>query len=206
MKKTVAILAMLTALLASGQPAVSATRGENTPLKRCQFNVSWGGCPMSDVLWNSGGIRLGCGWMSQPTLESLYSDWHGNVYTTGNFMASFTYHFKRWFALEASAGFSAAWTEILRDGADIAESRVWGTAHAGVMARFTWVNRRFFRGYSSVGIHAAFGTEMDRTRRALLLPQVDFVGLEFGSSVFGTLAFGLGGEYIGAKVGVGYRF
>lgn len=197
---------MLTALLVSGHPAVSATRGDNAPQKRFQFNLSWGGCPMSDILWNSGGIRLGCGWMTQPTLESLYADWHGSVYTTGNFTASFTYHFKRWFAVEASAGFSAAWTEILRDGAATAESRVWGAAHAGVMARFTWVNRRVFRGYSAVGLQAAFGTDMDRKPRALLLPQVDFVGLEFGSSVFGTLKFGLGGEYVGAKVGVGYRF
>lgn len=207
MKKSLITVA-LALLSALAFPSVSAA-GEkgSVPQKRYQVNVGWSGYPTSDALWNSGdGSFWDRIWGNQPSLESLYGDWHGNVYTTGNFTASFVWHVRRWFAIEASAGFSTNWTDVYSERYDGGRTKVWGTGHAGVMARFTWVNRRCFRGYSSVGFQAALGTDYGRRVHGFILPQADFIGMEFGSSVFGILEFGAGGEYLGAKVGVGYRF
>lgn len=200
------IFLLVTALLCVSAVIINAragSRSDRVPQKRCQVNVSWGGIPTSDIVWNSDGFGEYLG--MQPSLERLYSDYHDGIYTTGSFSADFVYHFRKWFAIDASAGFTANWTKEYSD--DHAPRTVsWGAGHVGVMARFTWVNRNYFRGYSALGLHAVFGRDSDLKARMFVLPQFDLIGLEFGSSVFGLLEFGVGGEYAGAKIGIGYRF
>ncbi len=196
-----AALLCTTAVLFNAQ---AGNRRGQVPQKRYQVNVSWSGVPTSDIIWNSDGFFEDC-FCGQPTLESLYSDCHDGIYTTGCFSASFLYHFRKWFAIDASAGFSANWMTQYSEGSD-PRTVSWGVGRVGVMARFTWVNRHHFRGYSAIGLQAAFGKDSDFKPRMFVIPQADLVGLEFGSSVFGLLEFGIGGEYTGAKVGIGYRF
>lgn len=203
MKRVSLLAAVLLCTSAAVFNAQAGDRSGRVPQKRFQVNVSWSGIPTSDIVWNSDSFLDCCGF--QPNLERLYSDSHDGIYTTGRFAADFVYHFRKWFAIDASAGFTANWMTKYSDGSD-PRTVSWGAGHVGLMARFTWVNRNYFRGYSSVGLHAVFGKDSDLKQRMFVIPQLDLVGLEFGSSVFGIIEFGIGGEYAGAKVGIGYRF
>ncbi len=195
---------MAAALLCLPAAFFTAQAGGRMPQKRFQVNVSWSGVPTSDIVWNSDWAS-GCCCGIMPSLERIYSDCHDGIYTSGNFSADFVYHFRKWFAIDASAGFTANWMTKYSDGGD-SRTVSWGAGRVGLMARFTWVNRNYFRGYSSIGLHAVFGKDSELKQRIFLFPQFDLLGLEFGSSVFGLLEFGIGGEYAGAKVGIGYRF
>ena len=180
------------------------------PQKRYQVNVTWGGYS-GGMLMGSNLIPKGCLDCSESNycspLSTLYSSYHGPVRTTGIISADFVYHFRTWFSLEASLGYNCVWARNY----SAYDNHYSGDTYEhyldlSVMARFTWVNRRYFRGYSAVGLCGAVGGEYEKMAPLFVLPQLDLVGLEVGSSVFGILEFGLGGEYCGAKIGVGYRF
>ncbi len=196
-------------LLGLGAEASLGARGI-PPQKRYQVNITWGGYSSGMLVDSNLLPSVCCGYVESnycSSLSSLYSSYHGPVRTTGIISADFVYHFRTWFSLEASLGYDCVWARNYSadDGRVCSETNE-NYLDLSVMARFTWVNRRYFRGYSAVGLCGVVGGEWEKMSPLYVLPQVDLVGLEVGSSVFGILEFGLGAEYCGAKIGVGYRF
>ncbi len=209
-RKIVAAVLTLSLITLGLQPSLQA-RGR-VPQKRYQVNVTWGGYSSGMLLESSISHPYDLCFSSsnkanESSLSSLYSSYRGPVRTTGIVSADFVYHFRTWFSLEASLGYDCVWARNY--SADTGAYVGFDTEHyidLSVMARFTWVNRRYFRGYSAVGLCGVVGGPYADMAPLYVLPQLDFVGLEVGSSVFGLLEFGLGGEYCGAKIGIGYRF
>lgn len=179
------------------------------PQKRYQVSVTWGGYPggmsgLSNLYPAQRGFQFT---QRSDLLSDLYSPYNGSVRTTGLISANFVYHFRTWFSLESSLGYHCVWAKTF--SAD--DGRFLGDKHEHyvdlcAMARFTWVNRRYFRGYSSVGVCAVLGNPNGTMSSLYVFPQLDIVGLEFGKDVFGLLELGAGPEYFGAQIGVGYRF
>ncbi|HBX90539.1 MAG TPA: hypothetical protein DEH06_04365 [Alistipes sp.] len=135
----------------------------------------------------------------------------GPVYTSGVWSLSYDYRFRRWFDLGLTLGYYGEYSNSYsnRDSSLVGRNR----AHAVTvmpMARFTWLNRRWVRMYSSLGLGATFGygrfdTEGSRPENAMIAFQVTPVGISVGRSFFGFAEIGLGAQ--GAlMMGVGYRF
>ena len=166
-------------------------------------------------------LRLTAG--AYPLLPSM-SDWEGcaagifhdrthrgPVYTSGTWSLSYDYRFKKWFDLGLTLSYYGEYSRSYsnRDSSPVGRNR----AHALTvmpMARFTWLNRRWVRMYSSLGLGATFGygrfdTEGSRPENAMIAFQVTPVGISVGRSFFGFAEIGLGAQ--GAlMMGVGYRF
>ncbi len=166
-------------------------------------------------------LRLTAG--AYPLLPSM-SDWEGcaagifhdrthrgPVYTSGTWSLSYDYRFKKWFDLGLTFSYYGEYSRSYsnRDSSLVGRNR----AHAVTvmpMARFTWLNRRWVRMYSSLGLGATFGygrfdTEGSRPENAMIAFQVTPVGISVGRSFFGFAEIGLGAQ--GAlMMGVGYRF
>ncbi len=166
-------------------------------------------------------LRLTAG--AYPLLPSM-SDWEGcaagifhdrthrgPVYTSGTWSLSYDYRFKKWFDLGLTLSYYGEYSNSYsnRDSSLVGRNR----AHAVTvmpMARFTWLNRRWVRMYSSLGLGATFGygrfdTEGSRPENAMIAFQVTPVGISVGRSFFGFAEIGLGAQ--GAlMMGVGYRF
>ena len=73
-------------------------------------------------------------------------------------------------------------------------------------ARFNWVSRDLVKMYSSIGIGALIGYDLDKCFDILPTFQVTPIGIEVGRKVFGFCEGGIGMMYFGGMVGVGYRF
>lgn len=166
-------------------------------------------------------LRLTAG--AYPLLPSM-SDWEGcaagifhdrthrgPVYTSGTWSLSYDYRFKKWFDLGLTLSYYGEYSRSYsnRNSSPVGRNR----AHAVTvmpMARFTWLNRRWVRMYSSLGLGATFGygrfdTEGSRPENAMIAFQVTPVGISVGRSFFGFAEIGLGAQ--GAlMMGVGYRF
>ena len=76
-------------------------------------------------------------------------------------------------------------------------------------ARFSWLNRKLVRLYSSVGAGLAVSL-MDVSYReypeTYLSLQVTPVGISVGKKLFGFFELGVGTIYVGGCFGLGYRF
>lgn len=77
------------------------------------------------------------------------------------------------------------------------------------VVRFTWLNRRWVRMYTSLGLGATFATgvdyETERFNDDLFAFQFTPIGISVGRSLFGFAEVGVGAQ--GAlMMGVGYKF
>ncbi len=166
-------------------------------------------------------LRLTAG--AYPLLPSM-SDWEGcaagifhdrthrgPVYTSGTWSLSYDYRFKKWFDLGLTLSYYGEYSRSYsnRDSSPVGRNR----AHAVTvmpMARFTWLNRRWVRMYSSLGLGATFGygrfdTEGSRPENAMIAFQVTPVGISVGRSFFGFAEIGLGAQGV-FMMGIGYKF
>ncbi len=73
--------------------------------------------------------------------------------------------------------------------------------------RATWLNRKFIRMYSLIGAGAAYSMEGDfKYPIDHLAFQLTPVGISFGKQLYGHVELGFGTVFMGANVGIGYRF
>jgi len=203
MKKLLLLLllaAMPAGLLAQEEPAAIRVRRPFTPQHELRLTV--GAYPILPSMFDWEGCADGI----------FYDRTHrGPVYTSGTWSLSYDYRFKKWFDLGLTFSYYGEYSRSYsnRDSSLVGRNR----AHAVTvmpMARFTWLNRRWVRMYSSLGLGATFGygrfdTEGSRPENAMIAFQVTPVGISVGRSFFGFAEIGLGAQ--GAlMMGVGYRF
>lgn len=139
-------------------------------------------------------------------LITIYKDYKGNSFTTGNISAEYAWDLKKWLTASISASTDIFWTNY-HDAinSEKTDSSVGALVHVMGKARFNWVSREVVRMYSSISLGFIAGYE---PREIIGLPgiQIAPVGIEIGRKIFGFGEIGFGTMYLGAMGGIGYRF
>lgn len=191
------IIALLAALLLTA--AVSAQENH--------FRIGIGGYPwVPSILVNGIGAYPEIDWSYPTSLGTLFVEYEGGTYTTGNICAEYAWDFKNRFTVSVSASTDVIWT-TLRDAVTAKRTDTKTGALVSIMtkARYSWVSRKVVKMYcsASIGIIAGYAD-----REAVALPGIQLtpIGIEVGKKVFGFAEAGIGTSYAGGMVGIGYRF
>ncbi len=73
-------------------------------------------------------------------------------------------------------------------------------------ARYSWLNRKYVRMYSTLGMGRSFSLENDFSEGEGFAMQVIPLGISVGKDIYGFAETGLGTAYFGINLGIGYRF
>ena len=181
---------------------VMAIAQENQNWKR-QMRFGWSGYPATEsVINNWGGI-----WDEPTSLKEIYKSYQKPMYTTGGISAEIAWLNKDWFTFAVTLSGNLIWqgnmdavtNERLKTSTSLMFQIV-------PQARFNWVRRDLVKMYSSIGLGAIIGYDLDQEFGLLPTFQINPIGIEVGRKVFGFCECGLGMMYLGGMVGVGYRF
>ena len=114
---------------------------------------------------------------------------------------SYEYYFKKWFSLSCNTSVGVLFRAAYQEGSGNDPIIETGTASSiTINTRFTYLNSKWVRLYSSLGIGAAYVGGFAPTFEV-----VPF-GLTVGRKFFFFAEGGIGMEYWGANAGIGYRF
>ena len=134
----------------------------------------------------------------------------GAVYASGSWSLAYDYRFTKWFDLGAVVNYYGEYSKLYgRDGWTLAGRD--RTHYVSVMplVRFTWLNRKWGRMYSSTGLgltieYGEYG-HASSYRDVLVAFQFTPIGISVGRSLFGFAEVGAGVQ--GAlMMGIGYKF
>lgn len=139
--------------------------------------------------------------------------YYGAKYTSGAYFLGYSYRVKRWLNLCVSASYTAYWRNIRECYTDRycgkERSRYFGLVPA---VRFTWLNKRYIRMYSTLGIGVSLKCSRNdylsgnqKTCAALTTPEVTLAGLSVGKNWYGFAEGGISHHGM-ACIGFGYRF
>lgn len=206
MKKLLLLIFLLTAL-----PAVLAAQ-EEMPARRQEpfvqqheLRLTAGAYPfMPYQLFE----RTGC----DADRSALLGRTHrGPIYTSGVWTLAYDYRFRKWFDLGLAVSYYGEYCRSYSnlDSSFVGRDRIHAVTVMPV-ARFTWLNRKWVRMYSSLGLGATFGFGcLDRGTDCFSATSVALqftpVGISVGRSLFGFAEIGFGAQ--GAlMMGIGYKF
>ena len=176
-----------------------------------QFNFGWGGLPFLE--WAMYGTPPFIDVKIDPVdsflnLNQIYHDSTGPTWSTGTFGGEFAINYRKWFTLSIDMAANVTWCNSY----DAVTGKKTETdrgffLHVLPQARFNWLNRNLVRMYSSIGIGAMTGMDLE-SDEFLIAPsaQINPVGIEIGRKLFGFCEAGFGTMYSGAMAGIGYRF
>ena len=139
----------------------------------------------------------------------------GPLYTDGAWSLSYDYRFRKWLDAGLTLGYYGEYSSSFRySHRNEAWSYIGGSYEFCLtvmpVVRFTWLNRKWVRMYSTVGLGVSFefghdACEATRFRETLAVFQLTPVGISVGRSLFGFAEAGFGVQ--GAlMVGIGYKF
>lgn len=122
------------------------------------------------------------------------------------FSVSGSYSFNDRWSVGLNSGYcGTVWSVVDKDDHSNVHSRQYITfIPITVEGRFNYLNRPKFKLYGSLEAGAMLSFSNDFQ----VIPDVQLnpIGLEFGRRFFGSLEAGIGMNYFGGRVGVGYRF
>lgn len=130
----------------------------------------------------------------------------GSTYVTGIIHLTYTYRLKRWFEISGKFVYSGIYTNYYDSVLDDSSLYRHGihTMSAVVTARLVWLNRRYVRLYSSIGVGLSTIVETGDDRKAYTQFAADFAyfGIKAGGKIYGfaELSAGVSG-YITAGIG-----
>ncbi|MDE6569927.1 MAG: hypothetical protein K2K43_04825 [Alistipes sp.] len=205
MKKLSLLLFLLTAL-----PTVLAAQEAIPACNRAQF------VPQHELRLTAGAYPLlpyintwhGC----DADHPAGFSRTHrGPVYTSGVWSLAYDYRFRKWFDLGLAFSYYGEYSTSYNNSDFSFAAR--NRSHAITVmpvARFTWLNRRWVRMYSSLGLGATFAFgELDHNtdyfRETSAALQFTPIGISVGRSLFGFAEIGLGAQGT-LMLGIGYQF
>lgn len=203
MKKLSLLLFLLTLPAAlSAQEETARSRRQELFVPQHELRLTAGAYPILPF-W----IDLGCdGELPFPNRTH-----RGPVYTGGAWSLSYDYRFRKWFDLGLTLGYYSEYSRSYsnRDASPVGRNR----AHALTVmpaVRFTWMNRRWVRMYSSLGLGATFvfghrDRNTDCFREGHAAFQFTPVGISVGRSLFGFAEVGVGAQGT-LMMGIGYKF
>lgn len=182
--------------------------------QRFEINFGYGLAPVSQA------NRFNTGWTNYGSLASIYRPYASEVKMTGAFSAEFGYRRSpRWLTsmmISYNHVFNSStfqsYTSENGPSYYSSMSKVNGNSLAFIpRLRYDYIVRPGFRLYSSIGIGFGFYfkyTVDDEFNYELVQPEAQLVpvGLSFGRKWFGLFETGIGTQYIGGRLGFGYRF
>jgi len=137
----------------------------------------------------------------------IYQNYRDAVKTTGNISAEFGWVIKRKFSIDVVLGFCPFWTAYYDALTNKKAYNSFGlTTYVVPEARMSWVNKPSFRLLSSIGLGVGLNIGKEYKTAAIPIIQMDVIGIEFGRDFYGTAKLGIGTEFTGMKLGLGYRF
>lgn len=137
----------------------------------------------------------------------------GPTYTTGALSVSYGYRFRRWFDLGLLFSYNCEYKRQFNAlSGDYLHRKYQHNITIMPTIRFTWLNRKWVRMYSSLGMGMTINTtnttgsggSTDGNSYALAF-QCSYLGLTVGRSLFGFAELGFGAKGV-AIFGMGYRF
>lgn len=134
-------------------------------------------------------------------LDGIYSEYHGDKYTTGNISAEFDFIFKDWFTLSLGASFQNTSFNVYDPQLGKIGRRNDAQFSLLPQARLFWLNSEYVRLYISMGLGLSIISE-----GVYPIFQIAPAGIEVGKKIYGFAEYGIGTHYIGGYIGVGYRF
>lgn len=169
---------------------------------RHDFKVGIGAFPLL-----FGGIDGNYGLYDDATwkmVDLLDRDCRGDLRTTGCIFGSYSYRLLKWLKLGASVSYLHFW----RDYASGDESSTY--IFAMPFVEFAWLNRKYFRMYSALGVGVDFVKVKDSgiSKNDSYLEagvQLTYLGMSVGSKLFGFAELGVGNRGL-VSAGIGYRF
>lgn len=136
--------------------------------------------------------------------DLLDKNCYGNLYTTGCIYGSYSYCLLKWLKLGVSVSYSRFWRSYLSGK----ESSTYILSMP--FAELTWINKKFFKMYSTVSIGVTLAKYKDSgiSKKEFSLGlsmQYTYLGISAGNKLFAFLELGFGSQgLVGA--GMGYRF
>lgn len=174
-----------------------------------EVRVGYAGAPVMDAL-NFGTMDYltdwGPSWSDVFDLDYLYAPQSGGIAMTGNFMAEFSWHAKKWFTLAGALYVNGIVGNYYDPSTVEIVSRDRGVSIALIpVARFFWRNYAKCRLYSAVGLGVNYATYEGHTS---FLPTFQFspIGITAGRKVFFFAEYTFGFTNLGGQFGIGYRF
>ncbi|MCM1151194.1 MAG: hypothetical protein NC209_05520 [Alistipes sp.] len=141
--------------------------------------------------------------------------YYGPRYTDGAWSLSYDYRIKKWFdaglTLSYYGEYGSSFRWSYRDEAWSYVGRNYDFCLTVMpLVRFTWVNRKWVRMYSTLGLGVSFEFGHDaldamRFRETLVAFQFTPIGIAVGRSLFGFAEVGIGAQGC-LMMGVGYKF
>ena len=137
----------------------------------------------------------------------------GPTYTTGAINLSYAYRFRRWFDLGLLLSYNCEYKRQFNAlSGDYLHRKYQHNITIMPTIRFTWLNRKWVRMYSSLGMGMTINTtsttgsggSTDGNSYAFAF-QCSYLGLTVGRSLFGFAELGFGPKGV-AIFGMGYRF
>lgn len=174
-----------------------------------EVRVGFAGAPMLDILNFSDEKFVsdwGPSWSDVYSLDAIYAAQLGDTRMTGNIMAEFSWHVKKWFTLAGAVYINGLYSSTLDPSTGDILSRDRGASVALLpVARFYWANFEKCRLYSSVGLGVNFASYKGETS---VLPTFQFspIGFTAGRKFFVFAEYTFGFTNLGGQAGFGYRF
>lgn len=134
-------------------------------------------------------------------LDDIYSEYHGDKYTTGNISAEFDFIFKDWFTLSLGASFQNTSFNVYDPRFGKLGRHNDAQFSLLPQARLFCVNSEYVRLYISMGLGLSIISE-----GVYPIFQIAPAGIEVGKKIYGFAEYGIGTHYMGGYIGVGYRF
>lgn len=169
---------------------------------RHEFKVGIGAFPLlSGGIDGSYGLYDDANWKM---IDLLDRDCHGDLRTTGCIFGSYSYRLLKWLKLGASVSYLHFW----RGYASGDESSTY--IFAMPFVEFVWLNRKYFRMYSALGV----GVNLIKVKDSGISKndsyseagaQLTYIGMSVGSKLFGFAELGVGNRGL-VSAGIGYRF
>lgn len=168
-----------------------------------QMRFGWSGFPVTEYALHTWGYD----WDDMTSLGDIYQAYQKPMYTTGGISAEIAWLHKDWVTLGITLSGNFTW-QGNRDAVTNEKIKTSTSLLFQIVpqARFNWVRRDLVKMYSSIGIGAIIGYDLNEALGLLPTFQLVPVGIEVGHKVFGFCECGLGMMYLGGMVGVGYRF
>lgn len=182
---------------------------ERYPWKH-EFRIGYGGAPVLDMNehFHSSSVYMYDVDISpeRNTLTNIYGEKHGSEYVTGVFSAEYSIHLRRWFSFVAYAGINGMWGKKYDPASDTEFDCIRGVSVQIIpAARFQWVNSKYVRMYTTVGVGVYMGTYGGNYvfyPAAYTTP----IGISVGRQIFFYAETSLSTASMGGNFGIGYRF
>ncbi len=172
---------------------------------RHEIRLGWGGVPVFHMMLAGPGYDVNSD-IYENLASSLYGEFSGPVYMTGNVGLEYSYSFRKWFALSVNVGMNGIYGRRYDKVTGLRTGLDFGAVFSFFpQVRFSYLNRKYVKLYSALGAGVTV-TAFDKY--AELLPAINFVpiGITAGRRVYGFFELCAGTVVFGCSAGIGVRF